>query len=91
MKNWIAFIVIMIIMIPIGVYYGYLVIDGLNYVATWGQAKFMASPIVPPISYLPLWANGIIGIIGSLIVKDIYDKLKRLLIKLTNKNRSHSS
>jgi hypothetical protein len=79
----------MIIMGWIGFYHAHYIIDGINYVATWGQGLFLAEPIVPPIPPLPDWANVIIGMIAALILEDLYSTIK-FAIKRRVIKRSHS-
>jgi hypothetical protein len=83
-------LLLMIIMGYLGYLYAYLLIDLINYVATWGQGLFLAEPIVPPIPPLPGWAHAGLGVIAALVLEDIYSCLKFKIKRKLLHRRSHS-
>jgi len=81
MRNAALFLFLIIPMGSLGFYYAHYVVESINYVATWGQALFLAEPIAQPIPVLPDWANIIIGMIAGLIVQNIYTTIKSAIRK----------
>lgn len=90
MRDWIILILLMIIMGWIGFHYAHYLIEGINYVATWGQGLFLAEPIVPSIPPLPGWAHTGLGVIAALVLEDIYSWLKFKIKRKLLRRRSHS-
>ena len=90
MRSWIILIIFMIGLGVAGFYYAHYLIEGINYVATWGQGLVLAEPIVSPIPILPGWVYVSIGVIISLLLEDFYMRIKFKIKRKLFRRRSHS-
>ena len=90
MRDWIILILLMVIMGWIGFHYAHFIVEGINYVATWGQGLVLTESVIPPIPPLPDWVNIVMGVIAALALEEIYTKIRFAIKKRLFRRRSHS-